>query len=113
MYSNQTSVNHLDIKHKTYSFPKFQRPVIIGFFGVDQFRKYSPGSKNLKYLYRPDHNETFNLNIGYKDYIPKADSLENEEKLDHILLWLTHSKYLHNVIDVKVNYLLKIIYEIL
>lgn len=94
----------LDIIQRHDRFPSFQKPVVLGFYSLDENRQYHPHAKNLKYLYNLNPKRKLDLNIGFDQYVQKVETLENEEKIDTILLWLTNHGYLKNVLDAQVCY---------
>lgn len=71
-------------------FPKFNRPVMNGFFSVDSDRKYQDSICNLKYLKIPSRVD-FNLNLGDSTYVDKPESAQDEQ-LTHILTYLMRHK---------------------
>lgn len=71
-------------------FPKFSKPVIEGFFSLDQDRNYQDSLVNLKYLNIPAKVE-FNLNDGDETYVDKSPSAEHEQ-LNHLLTFIMKNK---------------------
>lgn len=87
------SLNYLEISPKSCQFPIFQKPKAIGFYSIDKNRKYCSHARNLKYLYHLNQTKKLDLNVGYNQYQTKADTLENEEKIETLLLWITNHGY--------------------
>lgn len=83
---------NLRIVMKDDCFPSFSCPNIIGFYSIDD-RHFVPSSKNLKYLFRPSLDANLNLDAGFGTYIPKPETLENEEKIDSLFHWISHDQY--------------------
>ena len=77
------------------SFPKFNRPQIIGAFSVDKEREYKTGMENLKHLKIPK-KLGFNLNWGDENYFEKK-ACSNDEHLNHITTFIMKNK--ETVID--------------
>lgn len=80
------------------AFPSFSKPKIVGSFSVDKDRKYIADARNCKHL-RKDNLKNpvrFDLNDGYERAVHKPESCD--EKLDHILQWITA-----NVLDKNLN----------
>lgn len=71
-------------------FPKFNLPVIEGYFSIDRDRKYLDSLCNLKYLKVP-HSINFNLNEGDKTYVDKLPSAD-EEQISHLLTFIIQHK---------------------
>lgn len=71
-------------------FPKFSRPLMVGFFSVDSARQYQDSICNLKYLKIPSRVD-FNLNLGDSTYVDKPESAQKEQ-LTHILTFIMKHK---------------------
>lgn len=82
---------HLRIVKKDDHFPSFSSPSVIGFYSIDDHH-FVPSSKNLKYLFRPGPNANLNLDAGFETYIPKPETLENEDKIDSLFHWISHDQ---------------------
>ncbi len=100
---NAAIIRNLEIVSKHDYFPTFQQPVIIGFYDLDANRQFYSSSVNLKYLFRIDPRAKLDLNAGFETYVPKNENLENVERIDSILLWLYHRKFLKNIVNSRVS----------
>lgn len=96
-----STAHNLRIVTKDDHFPSFNRPSIIGFYSIDEKRQFLPSSKNLKYLFRPSQHDEIDLNSGFATYIPKAETSENEEKIDSLFHWINHNQYFKTLTQVK------------
>ncbi|GIY86648.1 decapping and exoribonuclease protein [Caerostris darwini] len=78
-------------------FPTFRKPSEIGFFSLDEERKFHDDNRQLKYIILPSdmNNVYMDLNIGYENAIRKE--FAKKEKLDTMLSWiLYHQKEVCN-----------------
>lgn len=91
---------NLRIVMKDDYFPSFSCPSIIGFYCIDEKRQFLPSSKNLKYLLRPNPTAKLNLNSGFETYIPKTETIENEERIDSLFHWISHNQYFSTLTQV-------------
>lgn len=95
------SAEFLHILHNETDGYSFQRKR-IGFYSIDTDRKFHLDDRNLKYVHHVPPNRRLNLNSGYASYISKDWWLENEEKIDHIMEWLSCQQYIHDLITPEV-----------
>lgn len=76
---------------RTENFPKFQRPLVLGYFSIDCDRGYCTDMSRLKYIKPPSQptNVKFDLNDKMADAVIKDDELD--EKLNNVLRWIYNS----------------------
>lgn len=71
-------------------FPKIRKPNVVGYFSINENREIVYDHSRLQYLKLPSSNFSFDLNIGFENFISKPDQ---DEKIDFLLRYiLTNSK---------------------
>lgn len=78
---------------KPQHFPSVSEPKIVGAFSIDGQRRYLSDRRNCKYLYKHFHPESvqYDLNEGIESVIRKPDLCSQEEKINHLLHFISEN----------------------
>lgn len=69
----------------------FNRPHMIGYFSVNEYREFVPDASQLRYLKMPAmQNIRLDLNDGLKEFRPKPESVKRE-KMDFMLRFIVNN----------------------
>lgn len=74
------------------TFPPFAQPTVVSYFSLDQDRRFTPNTAQLRYMHLPRGAEDLGWDLSHGlDKVQRSDHAKSTERIDNLLRGLLSS----------------------